>query len=113
MSSPLTDFFGDVVFAYTDAHALCDGGLVDITSLDLAFEDRPINRITDNLFWQLQPDYPIADFNQDDDPEAINFDLEAFARAISAKLESATGRGLRFFFCRRIVKISFHTACEL
>ena len=49
MSSPLTDFFGDVVFAYTDADALCDGVLVDITLLDLAFEDKPINRITESV----------------------------------------------------------------
>jgi len=93
MTSPVNDFFGDVIFAYTDSDALSDGVLVDITSLGLAFEGRPINRITGNLFWQMQPDYPLAGFNQGDDREAINFDLEAFARAISAKLEAATGDG--------------------
>ena len=91
MSSPVNDFFGDVIFAYTDADALNDGVLVDISSLGLAFESKSINRTTGNLFWQMQPDYPIAGFNQDDDREAINFDLEAFARAISAKLEMAKG----------------------
>src|ERR1051325_12251958 len=98
MLSPVNDFFGEVIFAYTDADALSDGVLVDITSLGLAFEGKPINRITGNLFWQEQPNYPLSEAQLaeqladcDDDHEPINFDLEGFARAISAKLEGAMG----------------------
>src|ERR1044071_1511175 len=61
MSSPVNDLFGEVIFAYTDADALNDGVLVDISSLGLAFESKPINRITGNLFWQMQPDYPLSE----------------------------------------------------
>jgi hypothetical protein len=100
MSSPVNDLFGEVIFAYTDADALNDGVLVDISSLGLAFESKPINRITGNLFWQMQPDYPLSEAQLaeqladcDDDHEPINFDLEGFARAISAKLEQAKGHG--------------------
>lgn len=91
MSSPVNDFFGEVIFAHTDSDALNDGVLVDICSLGLAFEGKPINRITGNLFWQEQPKYPIADFDQSAEAEAINFDLEAFGKVIAAQLPTSGG----------------------
>ena len=98
MSSQVNDFFGEVIFAYTDADALNDGVLVDITSLRLAFEGKPINRITGNLFWQEQPKYPLSEAQLaqelaecSDDEEPINFDLEAFGKAIAAHLPTAGG----------------------
>jgi hypothetical protein len=99
MSSPITDFFGEVIFAYTDADALRDGVLIDLTSLGLAFEGKPINRITAALFWQERPKYPLNEPQleklfaecSDDDEEPVNFDLEAFGKAIAAQLPTAGG----------------------
>jgi hypothetical protein len=86
-------FFGEVIYAYTDQMALDDGVLIDISSLSLVFEGKPINRITATLYWDMQPYYPISGFDQNADPQAINFDMEAFARAINTKLALATGHG--------------------
>ena len=41
-----------IIFAYGDKDALDDGVLVNIESLNLTFENKPINRITGALFWQ-------------------------------------------------------------
>jgi hypothetical protein len=87
-----------IIFAYTDRDALDDGALVDIASLNLTFEDKPINRITAALFWQEQKKYPLpaeqltaqlADCA--DDQEPINFDLEAYAITIRGQLADAGG----------------------
>ena len=92
------DFFGDVIFAYTDEMALDDGVLVDIESLGLTFEGKPIKQITATLFWQERLKYPLSDEqlaehldNCGDDEEPINFDLEAFGKAIAAQLPAAGG----------------------
>ena len=93
-----TDFFGDMIFAYTDEMALADGVLVNIENLSLTFEGKPINRITAALFWQERPKYPLSDeqlaehlADCGDDEEPINFDLEAFGRAIAAQLPTTGG----------------------
>src|SRR4051812_15344419 len=87
-----------VIFAYTDENALDDGTLVDLSSLNLTFENKPINRITSALFWQEQPKYPLSEAQLieqladcDDDQEPISFDLEAFGEAIAAQLHTAGG----------------------
>src|ERR1044071_5645416 len=78
-----------IIYAYTDEMALDDGALVDISSLGLTFEQKPINRITAALFWQEQKKYPLSDAQLaeqladcDDDHEPVNFDLEAFGKTI-------------------------------
>lgn len=89
----------EVIYAYTDDMAIDDGVLVDISSLGLAFESKPINRITGNLFWQERLRYPLNDAqleklfaeSSDDEDEPINFDLEAFGKAIAAQLPTAGG----------------------
>lgn len=87
-----------VIFAYTDEMALADGVLVDISSLGLAFESKPINRITTALFWQEQKKYPLSEqqlleqlADCDDEQELISFDLEAYAVTIRAQLADAGG----------------------
>ena len=87
-----------VIYAYTDDMALDDGMLVDISSLGLSFESKPINRITATLFWQERPKYPLNDEQLEklfaesrDEDEPINFDLEAFGKAIMAQLAEAGG----------------------
>ena len=96
----LTDELNEqVIYAYTDDMALDDGVLVDISSLGLAFEQKPINRITATLFWQERPKYPLNDEQLEklfaessgDEDEPINFDLEAFGKAITAQLAEAGG----------------------
>ena len=69
-----------------------------IESLGLSFESKPINRITSALFWQERPKYPLNEeqlaehlANCGDDEEPINFDLEAFGKAIAEKLTQAGG----------------------
>ena len=93
-----TDFFGDVIFAYTDEMALAEGVLVNIESLSLTFEGKPINRITATLFWQERPKYPLNDeqlaehlADCGDDEEPINYDLGAFGKVIAAQLPAAGG----------------------
>ena len=87
-----------VIYAYTDEMALADGVLVNIESLGLAFEGKPINRITATLFWQERPKYPLSDeqlaihlADCGDDEEPINIDMEALGKAIAAQLSTAGG----------------------
>src|SRR5437868_5614639 len=87
-----------IIFAYTDRDAIEDGALVDIESLRLTFEDKPINRITAVLFWQEQKKYPLSEkqlpeqlADCDDEQEPINFDLEAYGITIRAQLADAGG----------------------
>jgi hypothetical protein len=42
---------------YTDEMVLDDGVLVDISSLGLCFESKPITRINAAMFWQEHPKY--------------------------------------------------------
>jgi hypothetical protein len=87
-----------VIYAYTDEMALDDGVLVNIESLNLTFENKPINRITCALFWQEQKKYPLNEqqlieqlADCDDDQEPVSFDLEAYAVTIRAQLADAGG----------------------
>jgi hypothetical protein len=87
-----------IIYAYTNEMAVDDGVLVDISSLNLTFESKPINRITSNLFWQEQKKYPLSDeqltaqlADCDDDQEPVNFDLEAFGKVIAGQLATAGG----------------------
>ena len=96
----LKEFFGEPISIYTDADALSDGTLVDISPLNLTFESRPVNRITGNLFWAVQPDYKLNDeqleklfADCDDDEEPVNFDHQAFAQDFEQRLKQATGEG--------------------
>jgi type I site-specific restriction endonuclease len=94
----MREYFGEPISIYTDADAINDGTLVDITSLNLKFEDKPINRMTGNLFWSKRPDYPMNDEQlaalfaecEDSDDDPINFDMQAFARDIAEKLKAIT-----------------------
>jgi len=96
----LTDQLNEqVIYAYTDQMALDDGMLVDISSLGLVFEGTPINRLTAALFWQERPKYSLSESqlaehlaNCGDDEEPINFDLEAFGKAIAVQLPTSGGR---------------------
>jgi type I site-specific restriction endonuclease len=92
----MREYFGEPISVYTDADAINDGTLVDITSLNLSFESKPINRMTGNLFWAKRPDYPMNDeqlaelFKECEDEDPLNFDMQAFARDIAEKLKAIT-----------------------
>ena len=47
----------DVVFTYTDAQALEDGVLVDISSYGLGYGGKNVNRVTSNLMRCLVPSF--------------------------------------------------------
>jgi len=51
----LRELFGDPIDVYTDADALADGLLVDLTPLGLHFRGRLVNRITGGLWADLRP----------------------------------------------------------
>ena len=97
----MREYFGEPISIYTDADAINDGTLVDISSLNLSFESKPINRMTANLFWSLRPSYPMNDEQlaelfaecDDEDEDPLNFDMQAFARDIMAKLIEVSGEG--------------------
>src|ERR1044071_1077757 len=80
-----------VIFAYTDEMAFDDGALVDIESLGLVFEGKPINRIAAALSRQEQGQYSLADVEEAADADAINFDLEAFGKTIAVQLPTSGG----------------------
>ncbi len=51
----MRDYFGDVISVYTDAQALEDGVLVDISSYRLAFREKLVNRMTRTVYRELLP----------------------------------------------------------
>jgi hypothetical protein len=51
----IKEYFGDVVFAYTDAQAVADGVLVDISAWNLGFRGRAVNRMTRTVWNELEP----------------------------------------------------------
>ena len=97
----MQNYFGEVIYAYTDQMAIDDGVLVDISSLNLGFEGKPINRITATLFWELKPNYPLseADLQEfvaedtDYESEAINFDMNALKQDLEKHLAEFIGTG--------------------
>ncbi|MGA9771821.1 MAG: hypothetical protein WBV94_22515 [Blastocatellia bacterium] len=81
----LREYFGEPISIYNDQDALNDGILIDITSLNLVFEEKSVNRITIALFASMEQLYPA--------PDCWTIDLEACGRAMGAKLATATGEG--------------------
>ena len=49
------DFWGPVIYEYTDKQAVDDGVLVDISGLGLTLDGKPINRMTGTLYGELEP----------------------------------------------------------
>lgn len=45
----------EIISRYSDRQAIEDGFLVDITSFNLRLNDKPLNRITRNLWEKFQP----------------------------------------------------------
>ena len=51
----INEYFGDVISTYTDAQAVADGVLVDISVWELEFRGRPVNRMTRTVWNELEP----------------------------------------------------------
>jgi hypothetical protein len=45
------------VFSYTDAQALEDGVLVDVSPLSISFAGKPVNRVTASVWYTLETAY--------------------------------------------------------
>ena len=61
--------FGPVVFRYTDAQAVEDGVLVDVSAMNLRFQGKPLNRVTRAVWDELLPFARVL--VPDDDTEAM------------------------------------------
>lgn len=48
------EFFGEIIFAYTDADAISDGVIIDISSYGVSFRGMPINRMTQTVMSDFQ-----------------------------------------------------------
>ena len=68
------EFFGEIIFAYTDADAISDGVIVDISSYGVSFRGIPINRMTQTV---------MADFQE------LGLDSEQIASSLRTKCDLA------------------------
>ena len=78
------EFFGEVISVYTDADALEDGVLVDISELRVSFRGMPINRMTQALWSDFEP------FFEGEDGKV---DLKALASTLRTKCSMASNTG--------------------
>jgi hypothetical protein len=83
----------EIIDQYTDADALADDLLIDLSPLKLTFRGKPINRITAGLWADFQPFFPIIGRELEADED--DFDLKAFANCIRTKcrIVAPTARG--------------------
>ncbi len=72
------EFFGEVIYAYTDADAISDGVIIDISSYGVSFRGMPINRMTQ---------IAMADFQE------LGLDSEQIASSLRTKCQMATCDG--------------------
>jgi hypothetical protein len=55
--NPMTEIFGEPIDCYTDADALSDGVLIDVTDLGVHFGGRPVNRFTRSVWFDWQDEF--------------------------------------------------------
>ncbi|MBL8209010.1 MAG: hypothetical protein JNM09_32715 [Blastocatellia bacterium] len=58
--STITEIFGDPIDCYTDANALDDGVLIDVTDLGVQFHGMPINRFTRSVWFDWRKEFQVA-----------------------------------------------------
>ena len=78
-----SEFFGEPISVYSDAQAIEDGVLVDVSSLNVSFGEMPINRMTKHLWAEFEPLFTTNG----------RLNLEALAKALRTKCEMAVYRG--------------------
>jgi hypothetical protein len=82
------EFFGEPISIYTDADALEDGVLVDVSSLKIRFRDRVINRLTSNA-WEAFKPFLVNPL----EPESEEVDLNELKSILKTKLQYAYYKG--------------------
>jgi hypothetical protein len=53
----LTEFYGEPISIYTDADALQDGTLIDVSDLGIQFQGMPINRFTRAVWFDWRKEF--------------------------------------------------------
>ena len=53
----ITEIFGEPISVYTDADALSEGVLIDVTDLGIHFGGRPINRFTRSVWFAWRDEF--------------------------------------------------------
>lgn len=100
----LEEIFGEPIHVYSDAQAVDDGEIVDLTPLRVVFRNRPVNRMTRRLYADLSEfviafkDGPVLDLHNGQSPIAIPVPAEegdrewakALAHMLRTKLRYAT-----------------------
>jgi len=81
------EFFGEPISIYTDADALDDGVLVDISSLNVRFHNRRINRLTSHAWEEFKP-FLIQPGDEDE-----QVDLNELKSILQTKLQYAYFKG--------------------
>lgn len=82
------EFFGEPISIYTDADALEDGVLVDVSSLNVRFHNRLINRFTSNAWEAFR-----ALLTKADEDEADETDMNELKSTLQSKLQAAYFKG--------------------
>jgi hypothetical protein len=76
----LTEFYGEPISIYTDADALGDGVLIDVSDLGVSFQGMPINRFTRSVW---------VDWRDEFQPSGQTLPKNALQQHLRAKLQAA------------------------
>jgi hypothetical protein len=80
-------FWGEPIYSYTDEQAVEDGILVDISELNIQFNNLPVNRITRTLWEEFQP------FLSEHPKSEMPTKMQQLASIIKTKLKLARNSG--------------------
>lgn len=83
-----TEIFGEPIDCYTDADAIVDGVLIDVTDLGIHFGSRPVNRFTRAVWFDWRDEFQTV--GQTLPKNALHHHLRAKLRAA---LPSAVFKG--------------------
>lgn len=75
-----TEIFGEPISIYTDADAIVDGVLIDVTDLGLHFGGMPINRFTRSVWFDWRDEFQ---------PIGLTLPKNALHHHLRAKLQAA------------------------
>lgn len=76
----MTEIFGEPISIYTDADAIDDGVLVDVTALSIQFQGMPINRFTRSVW---------VDWRDEFQSSGLPLPKNALQQHLHAKLQAA------------------------
>jgi hypothetical protein len=76
----LTEFYGEPISIYTDADALQDGTLIDVSDLDVQFQGMPISRFTRAVWFDWRKEFQC---------DELTLPKNALQQHLRAKLQAA------------------------